>query len=144
MSRLRQQLGALFSRSAENRELEEELSFHLEQETKRLVQAGVDPGEARRRAHVAFGGYDRVVEEAGEARGLVWLENAWRDLRFGARGLMRNPGFTSVAILTLAVGIGATTAVFALANSLLLRPVAGVRAAEDLVVVQLSPERGFI
>ncbi|MEX2282221.1 MAG: ADOP family duplicated permease [Gemmatimonadota bacterium] len=144
MSRLREQLGALFSRSSENRELEEELSFHLEQETKRLVQTGVDPGEARRRAHVAFGGYDRVVEETREARGLVWLENAWRDLRFAGRGLMRNPGFTSVAMLTLAVGIGATTAVFALTNSLLLRPVAGVRAPEDLVVVQLSPERGFI
>ena len=144
MSRLREWLRALFSRSGEDRELEDELRFHLEQETQRLVRAGVDPGDARRRAHVAFGGYDRVVEETREARGLMWVENGWRDLRFAVRGLARNPGFTTVVVLTLAVGVGATTAVFALANSLLLRPVAGVRAPAELVVVQLSPERGFV
>jgi predicted permease len=144
MSRFRERLRTLFSRSLENGELDEELRFHLDQEAERLVRAGLDPVAARRRAQVAFGGYDRVVEETRDARGLVWLENAWRDVRFAARGLLRNPGFTSAAVLTLAVGIGATTAVFALTNSLLLRPVPGVRAAEELVVVQLSPERGVI
>jgi putative ABC transport system permease protein len=144
MSGVRERIRALFSRGVRNRELEEELHFHIERETARLVDAGLNADAARRRAHVTFGGYDRVVEETRDARGLVWLENVWRDVRFAARGLARNAGFTTVAVLTLAVGIGATTAVFALTNSLLLRPIAGVRAEEELVVIQLSPERGVV
>lgn len=133
----------LLTRASCDRELDEELEFHIAMERERLEREGVAPAEAQRRARVAFGGYDRVVEETRDARGAAWLENAWRDVRFAARSLARNPGFTVVAVLTLAIGIGATTAVFSLANALLIRPVPGVRAPAELVVVQLSPERGL-
>ncbi|HSK20556.1 MAG TPA: ADOP family duplicated permease [Longimicrobiales bacterium] len=137
-------LKQLLTRAPSDSELDEELEFHIAMECKRLERDGVAPAEARRLARVAFGGYDRVVEETRDARGAAWIENAWRDVRFAARGLARNPGFTLVAVLTLAIGIGATTAVFSLANVLLIRPVPGVRAPDELVVVQLSPERGLI
>ena len=137
-------LKQLLTRARSDSELDEELEFHIAMECDRLERGGVAPAEARRRARLAFGGYDRVVEETRDARGFTWLENAWRDIRLGARGLTRNPGFALVAVLTLAIGIGATTAVFSLANALLIRPVPGVQAPDELVVVQLSPERGLV
>lgn len=141
---LKLRVQSLFQKSVEDRELEEELRFHLEKETELGRGRGLSPVEARRRARVAFGGYDRIVEETREARGTAWIENALRDLRFAARGLRRDSRFAVVAVLTLAIGVGATTAVFSVANSLLLRPVAGVRAPDDLVVVQLAEEPGVI
>ena len=119
-------LRRLLTRASFDRELDEELEFHIAMERERLEREGLASGEALRRARVTFGGYDRVVEETRDARGFAWLENAWRDVRFGARGLARNRGFTLVAVLTLAIGIGATTAIFALANTLLIRPVPSV------------------
>ncbi|MBR9989642.1 MAG: ABC transporter permease [Gemmatimonadetes bacterium] len=125
-------------------DVDEELQFHLAMERERLERSGLDASEAARRARLVFGGYDRIVEETRDASGFVRLENAWRDVRFGWRGLRRNPGFTAAAVLTLAIGIGATTAVFSLANALLIRPVAGVRAPQDLVVVQFPSDDGFM
>jgi predicted permease len=133
-----------FTRASTDGELNEELDFHIDMERERLERSGVAQAEAQRRARAAFGGYDRIAEETRDARGFAWLDTVWRDVRFGARGLARNPGFTLAAVLTLAIGIGATTSVFGLANALLIRPVPGVRAAEDLVVVQFSPERGLV
>lgn len=137
-------LRALLSGSAEDRELEEELRFHLEAEAQRLERSGISAREARRRAHLSFGGYDRIVEEAREARGCALLENIGRDVRIAVRGLQRTPGFTAIVVLTLAIGVGATTAVFALASSLLLRPIPGVRDSAELIVVQLVDANGTI
>jgi predicted permease len=136
-------LQQLFSHATRNADLDDELSFHLEMEQARLERAGHSPEEARRRAHVAFGGYAAIVEETRSARRYAWVENAWRDMRLGLRGVRRNRGFTAVAVLTLSIGIGATTAVFSLANALLIQPVPGVRAQDELVVVQLSADNGF-
>lgn len=135
---LRERLRARPFSGAEDRDLDEELRFHLDSETERLRESGLSLWEARRRARLAFGGWDRVVEETRDARPRAMLEHAWRDVRLGVRGLRRDPLFTLIASLTLAVGIGATTAIFAVANALLLRPIDGVRAAEELVVVRLE------
>jgi predicted permease len=141
---IRERLKRLFTRRPADSALDEEFEFHLDMEREKLEGAGVAPAEARRRARLAFGGYDRIAEETRDSRGFTWFENVLRDTRHAVRGLARNPGFSSVAILTLAIGIGATTAVFSLANSLLIRPVAGVRAPDELVVVQFSSRPGLI
>src|SRR5690606_36483319 len=120
-------LRALVGRGREDHELEEELRFHLEQEAQRYRQQGLDEAAALRRARLGFGGYDRIVEETREARGVVVLEILVRDVRIALRGLGRTPGFTLIALLALTVGIGATTAVFAVASALLFRPIEGVR-----------------
>ncbi len=137
-------LRALVKRGREDHELEEELRFHLEQEAQRYRQQGLDEAAAVRRARLGFGGYDRIVEETREARGMVVLENLVRDVRIALRGLGRTPGFTLIALLALTVGIGATTAVFAVASALLFRPIEGIRDADALFVARLVDDAGII
>src|SRR5690242_11624758 len=111
----------IFSRRDE-RELAEELEFHTEMETKQLERAGFSPAEARRRSAVVLGGAERVKEDVRDARGTRFLHDGWRDVGFALRTLARNPGFAAVAILTLAVGIGGTTAVYSAVDAVLLQP----------------------
>lgn len=135
ISEVRERVRALFFRSREETEMEEELLFHLEMEAERLVRVeGLPEGEARRRAAVAFGSMGRHKEEVREARGLGWAEDLWRDLRLGARRLVREPTFSAPATLTLAIGIGATAAIFALVHSVLLRPLP-YAAADRLITI---------
>lgn len=114
-------LRSLGRRGREEAELDEEVRFHLEQETAKLLRQGWAPDEARREAYRRFGGVERMKERTRDARGTRWLEDAVRDLRYAARGLRRAPGFTAVAVLTLGLGIGATTAMFSLVDGVLLR-----------------------
>jgi len=102
-------------------EVDEELQFHLEQQIDLNVSAGMAPGEARRQAAIAFGGVERAREGCREQRPGYWLETVLQDVRYALRGFRRNPAFALTIILTLMLGIGATTAVFSVVDRILFR-----------------------
>src|SRR5438045_4531448 len=112
--------------------LEKELRFHLDQHTSDLIARGYSPEEARRQAHLALGGPEQVKEMCRDARGTRWLGDLLQDLRYGVRILARKPGFTAVAVLALALGIGVNTAILSAVNGFVLRPLA-VEKPEELI-----------
>ena len=130
-------LRSLVRRRTVERELDEELRFHLEQLESFEIARGGDAADARRRARRHMGNVDQVKEACRDMRTLRPIEHFFRDLRFGARLLVRGPGFTIVAILSLALGIGSSSAIFSLINAIVLRPLP-VADPQDLYIAQAT------
>ena len=118
-------------------EVDEEIQFHIERQAEANRAAGMSPAEARRQAAIQFGGRERAREQCRQQRPSWSLESVWRDVRYGVRGLWHNPGFSTVAVLTLALTIGANSTIFSLLSQALLRALP-VQDPDQLVVLSFA------
>jgi predicted permease len=140
---LRFRLRSLFHKTAMEAELHDELQFHFEREVEKYKRSGLSHEQARRRARLAFGGEEQVKENCRDARGTSLLETTVQDVRYGIRAMSKNPGFFAIAAFTLALGIGASTAVFSLVNTILLKPLPYPNANRVVMLWREGPLAGI-
>ena len=140
LRRSRERGRAFLSKAQLDAELEAEIAAHIDLATDENLRLGMTPAEARRQALISFGGMNMAKDQQREARGLMKLDILMQDLRYTVRSLGRDPGFTVVAVLILALGIGANVAVFSVVNTLLLRPLPFPNA-EQLVWIAPPPSK---
>src|SRR5216684_624358 len=137
-------LRSLFRRKNVEAEVDEELRFHFDKQVSKFVQSGLTPAEAKRRARLEFGGMEQLKEEHRDVRGVSFVETLMQDLRYAVRQLVKRPGFTAAAVLTLALGIALNATMFSLVSAFLLRRPPGDDPERVVVVTSVSATRGFL
>lgn len=143
LGRLRAALRNLLHRKRVDAELDEEVRAYADLVAEEKAAGGTAAGEARRQALAELGGMEAVKQAVREARAGTQLDNLWQDVRYGLRQLRRNPAFAGAAIVTLGLGIGATTSIFSVVYSLLLRPLPYAEASR-LVSISVLPSPDFV
>jgi predicted permease len=142
LRRLRRRWRALVSGGALDGQMDQELQFHLDLETRRLVAQGLSPQDARTRALRAFGGVERVREECRDARRTSWADTIRRNVRYAARTLAHRPGYAAAVIVTLGLGIGANTAIFSVVDGVLLKPLPYPHGDRLVLIREAAPLAG--
>src|SRR6202030_2247707 len=136
---IRHRIAALFHPSEINADMDDELRAHIQLRADDLERSGLPRAKAERRARIEFGGYQKFKEQCHEAAGWIHLDTFMQDVRIALRMLRKSPGFTGVAVATLALAIGANAVVFSVLNALILRPL-NVPKAESLYQIQHGNE----
>jgi putative ABC transport system permease protein len=134
---------SLFHGQKADEELDEELRDHIELKTEQYISQGMTPQQARRAALLEMGGIEKRKEECRDARGVHFLETFAQDLRYGVRMLRKSPGFAAIAIVTLALGIGANTAIFSYVNAWLIKPLPFPQADRLMVLLSHDTKKGW-
>src|SRR4030095_11199703 len=141
--KVRLRFRALFQRQKLDAQMDDEMRSHIEMQTQENIDAGMKLEEARYEARRQFGWVESIKETCREQRGVAWLEQLIQDVRYGVRMLHKNPGFTAVAVLTLALGIGATTAIYSVTRTVLFDPLPVSNPDRFVQLFAVNKKRGW-